>query len=111
MVSSRDPDVSHLPDARDGLTRKERVVLWVLGRTQAERNGRSIRAAQLYGRVLEHVDMSISELMQTVERLSALPTRLLVRSQQAPEPDEPFAASTPSPSRAPARKRTPSSPT
>jgi hypothetical protein len=110
-MSRRLPELCDLPDARDGLTRKERVVLWVLHRTQAERNGRSVRAAQLYGRVLEHVDMSIPELMQMVERLSGRPTRLLVRSQQERERDDPSPTSTPSLSRAPGPKRTRSSPT
>ena len=71
-----------IPDARDGLTRKERMVLSVLRRTACERHRRSVRAAMLYGRVLEHVDMSIEELMQIVERLSSRGTPLLTRSQQ-----------------------------
>jgi hypothetical protein len=70
-----------VPDARDGLTRKERVVLWVLQCTERERNGRPVRAAMLYGRVIEHVDMSIAELMQIVERLSSRSAPLLTRSQ------------------------------
>ena len=72
----------HLPDARDGLTRKERVVVWVLSRAEVERKGRGVRAAMIYGRVLEHVDMSIEELMHIIERLSARPSPLLTRSQQ-----------------------------
>jgi hypothetical protein len=71
-----------IPDARDGLTRKERVVLWVLRGAEAERKGRGVRAAMLYGRVLEHVDMSIEEFMRIVTRLSAQSTPLLLRSQQ-----------------------------
>jgi hypothetical protein len=74
-----------IPDARDGLTRKERVVLWVLRRAEADRKGRGVRAAMLYGRVLEHVDMSIEELMRIVERLSSLRYRVLIRSQQVSE--------------------------
>ena len=74
--------VDDIPDARDGLTRKERVVLWVLRRAEAERKGRGVRAAMLYGRVVEHVDMSIDEFMRIVTRLSALSTPLLLRSQQ-----------------------------
>jgi hypothetical protein len=72
-----------IPDARDGLTRKERVVLWVLRRAEAERNGRGVRAAMLYGRVIEYVDMSIEEYMQIVERLSSHSIPLLWRSQQS----------------------------
>ena len=74
--------IDDIPDARDGLTRKERVVLWVLRGAESERKGRGVRAAMLYGRVIEHVDMSIEEFMQIVVRLSSLSTPLLVRSQQ-----------------------------
>jgi len=72
-----------IPDARDGLSRKERVVQWVLGRAEGERKGRAVRAAMIYGRVLEHVDMSIEEFMQILERLSTRSTPLLRRSQQS----------------------------
>lgn len=60
-----------LPDARDGLTRKERVVSWVLARVQAERNGHDVPLPMLYGRVVEYADMSISELQSIVARLGA----------------------------------------
>lgn len=60
-----------LPDARDGLTRKERVVLWVLAQVQAERGDRNVPLPLLYGRVLEHVDMSARELQEIVARLGA----------------------------------------
>lgn len=64
-----------LPDARDGLTRKERIVLWVLSTTQAERGDRNVPLAQLYGRVLEHVDLSAGELQEIVARLGARRSR------------------------------------
>ena len=60
-----------LPDVRDGLTRKERVVLWVLATTQAERGDRNVPLPMLYGRVLEHVDLSVAELQEIVARLGA----------------------------------------
>jgi hypothetical protein len=60
-----------LPDARDGLNRKERIVLMTLSALEAERNGRSVPLAMLYGRVLEQIDMSIAELQQIVARLGA----------------------------------------
>lgn len=60
-----------LPDARDGLTRKERLVLWILSTTQAERGDRNVPLPVLYGRVVEHVDMSIAELQEIVARLGA----------------------------------------
>lgn len=71
-----------IPDARDGLTRKERVVLWVMRGAQEARHGRGVRMAMLYGRVVEHVDMSREEFLKIVERLSGLATPLLFRSQQ-----------------------------
>jgi hypothetical protein len=60
-----------LPDVRDGLTRKERLVLWVLSIVQAERGDRNVPLPLLYGRVLEHADMSIAELQEIVARLGA----------------------------------------
>ena len=73
-----------LPDARDGLTRSERIVLVALRQALAERKGRAVRAAMLYGRVCEHVDIGIDEFMRIVERLSSLREPLLERSQSLP---------------------------
>jgi hypothetical protein len=61
-----------LRDVRDGLTRKERVVLWVLHELQKERGGRSVPTPMIYGRVVEHVDMSIAELQSILQRLGGL---------------------------------------
>lgn len=58
-----------IPDARDGLTRTERIVLYVLKQTQEERQGRNVPTAMLYGRVLEYVDMSEAELHGYLDRL------------------------------------------
>lgn len=60
-----------LPDVRDGLTRRERVVLWVLSELQKERGGRNVPTAMLYGRVVEHIDMSPDELNAIMVRLGA----------------------------------------
>ena len=60
-----------LPDARDGLTRRERVVLWVLANAQVERGDRNVPLPLLYGRVVEYVDMSVAELQEIVARLGA----------------------------------------
>jgi hypothetical protein len=60
-----------LPDVRDGLTRKERVVVRVLHQLQAERGGRMVPLPMLYGRVIEHADMSVAELQEIVARLGA----------------------------------------
>lgn len=63
----------HIPDARDGLTRVERAVLYVLRETQREFGGRNVPTATLYGRVLEHVDLSVEELQNCLQRLGTLP--------------------------------------
>jgi hypothetical protein len=62
-----------IPDVRDGLTHIERVVLHVLRETQRELGGRNVPTAMLYGRVLEHVDLSQEELQVCLKRLSTLP--------------------------------------
>lgn len=59
-----------IPDARDGLTRKERIVLYCLHQAQKEFSGRNVPTATLYGRVVEHVDMSEKELQQILQKLS-----------------------------------------
>ncbi|WP_150910301.1 hypothetical protein [Marinobacter halotolerans] len=58
-----------IPDARDGLTRTERIVLYVLKQTQEELDNRNVPTAMLYGRVLEYVDMSEAELHVYLDRL------------------------------------------
>jgi hypothetical protein len=60
-----------LPDIRDGLTRKERVVLWVLHETQKERGERNVPTAMLWGRVCEHIDITPEELSAMLARLGA----------------------------------------
>ncbi len=59
-----------IPDVRDGLTRKERIVLYCIHQLQKERNGRNAPTVMLYGRVLEHVDISEQELQLILQRLS-----------------------------------------
>lgn len=61
-----------LPDARDGLTREERVVLYVLRRTQNERGGRNVPTAMLWGRVCEHFYIRPEDLSAMLARLGAL---------------------------------------
>ena len=64
-----------IPDVRDGLTRKERVVLFVLSELMKERPGRMVPTAMLYGRVVELVDMSERELSHILSRLGAMQQR------------------------------------
>lgn len=60
-----------LPDAGDGLTREERVVLYVLHELQKERGDRDIPTAMLWGRVCEHFYISPEELSAMLARLGA----------------------------------------
>jgi hypothetical protein len=58
-----------LPDARDGLTRLERIILWQLQQAQKELGRDSVPTALLYGRVVEHVDVSVDEFQRVLQRL------------------------------------------
>lgn len=58
-----------IPDARDGLTRTERIILYVLHETQRELQGRYVPTVMLYGRLVEHVNISESELHVYLDRL------------------------------------------
>lgn len=58
-----------IPDVRDGMTRTERIVLYVLQKTQKELGDRNVPTVMLYGRVLEYVDMSEAELHLYLDRL------------------------------------------
>ncbi len=67
-----DKDVrDFVPDVRDGLTRQERIVLWVLHQTQKERGDRNVPTAMLWGRVCEHFYISPGELSAMLARLGA----------------------------------------
>ncbi len=72
MRDSRDD----LPDVRDGLTRRERVVLWCLSELQQEREGRRVPTAMLYGSVVEYVDMSVEEMQGILARFVGHDRRL-----------------------------------
>ena len=63
-------ELNNLPDGRDGLTRKERIVLYCFNQLQQERDERNIPTAMLYGRVVEYVNMSENELQLILQRLS-----------------------------------------
>jgi hypothetical protein len=64
-------DINALPDVRDGLTREERTVLWVLHEAQKERGGRSVPTTMLWGRVCEHFYISPENLSEMLARLGA----------------------------------------
>ncbi len=64
----RDPR-DDLPDVRDGLTRRERIVLFCLNELQQERGGRYVPTGMLYGSVVEYIDMSVDEMQSILVRL------------------------------------------
>ena len=75
-----------LPDVRDGLTRTERIILRCLHEAQRElevgdsdevkSNGRAARravpTALLYGRVCEHIAISVPDFQRILQRLVGL---------------------------------------
>jgi hypothetical protein len=61
--------VDELPDARDGLTRLERIILWQLAEAQRELGRDSVPTALLYGRVVEHIGVTVEELQLVLQRL------------------------------------------
>jgi hypothetical protein len=61
----------YLPDVRDGLTREERVVLYVLHQTQKELGKENVPTAMLWGRVCEHFYISPERLSELLARLGA----------------------------------------
>lgn len=65
------PGFEDLPDVRDGLNRRERIVLHVLHQTQKERGGRNVPTAMLWGRVCEYFYISPGDLSEMLARLGA----------------------------------------
>ncbi len=62
----------NIPDVRDGLTRKERIVLYVLHQTQKERGDHNVPTPMLWGRVCEYFYISPEELSRMLARLGAM---------------------------------------
>ena len=60
-----------IPDARDGLTREERRVLYLLHRIQQERGDRNVPTAMLWGRVCEYFYIDPKDLSAMLARLGA----------------------------------------
>lgn len=58
-----------IPDVRDGLTRPERLVVHHLHSLQRERPGRYIATAELFGRVVEDLDITQERLQLILRRL------------------------------------------
>jgi hypothetical protein len=60
-----------IPDVRDGLTREQRVVLYVLSQLQNERGDRNVPTTLLWGRVCEHFYISPEDLSEMLAQLGA----------------------------------------
>jgi hypothetical protein len=60
-----------IPHIGDGLTQRERVVLWVLQQTQKERGDRNVPTAMLRGRVCEYFYITPEEMTSMLARLGA----------------------------------------
>ena len=70
MSGDRHDSYDRIPDVRDGLTRVERVVLYVLHEAQKEFGERHVPTALLYGRVVEHVNIGVPEFQRVLQRLA-----------------------------------------
>lgn len=63
-------NLNNLPNVRDGLTRKERIILYCIKQVQDELDGHNVPTAMLYGRVVEYIDMSVEEMQLILQRLT-----------------------------------------
>ncbi|MEM7250650.1 MAG: hypothetical protein AAF493_04470 [Pseudomonadota bacterium] len=62
-------ELDDIPDVRDGLTRRQRVVLWTLHEAQRELNRETVPTVMLYGRVCERINMSEAEFQAVLRSL------------------------------------------
>jgi len=58
-----------VPNVRDGLTRKQRTILYCLHQTQKEFGDRMVPTITLYGRVLEYTDISKEEFQTLLTQM------------------------------------------
>jgi hypothetical protein len=70
-VTHTPPEYEQVADVRDGLNKRERIVLYVLHQTQKERGDRNVPTAMLWGRVCEYFYISPEELSEMLARLEA----------------------------------------
>lgn len=59
-----------ISDVRDGLTRKQRVILNCLRKLQAEKPGCHISTVMLYGQVLEIIDIGADEMQAILNTIT-----------------------------------------
>ena len=63
-------DLAQLPDVRDGLTRLQRAILYVLHQSKADFGDRRVPTATIYGRVVEYVNVSVDEFQRELARMT-----------------------------------------
>jgi hypothetical protein len=69
VMARRRSGLDRLPDVRDGVTRLERVILWQISAVQRELGRDQAPTAMVYGRVVEHLDLSVDEFQACLEQL------------------------------------------
>ena len=68
----RDDRWALLPDVRDGLTRAQRIVMYEIYKAQKETGREFIPTVMLYGRVVEHINISEAELQSILQSLGVM---------------------------------------
>ena len=68
----RDDRWAFLPDVRDGLTRAQRIVMYESYKAQKESGREFVPTVMLYGRVVEHLNISEAELHAILQSLGVM---------------------------------------
>ena len=71
IVNCRTMTDDRIPDVRDGLTREQRVVLYVLSQLQRERGDHNVPTTLLWGRVCEYLYITPERLSELLAQLGA----------------------------------------
>ena len=69
---ARDDRWAFLPDVRDGLTRAQRIVMYEIYKAQQETGREFVPTVMLYGRVVEHINISEAELQAILQSLGVM---------------------------------------
>jgi len=70
-MTTSDP-YENIPDVRDGLNKKERIILYCLKQAQEEFGERGVPTITLYGRVVESIDIDEHEFQTILSRMVGL---------------------------------------
>ncbi len=70
-MTTSDP-YENIPDVRDGLNKKERIILYCLKQAQEEFGERGVPTITLYGRVVEYIDIDEHEFQTILSRMVGL---------------------------------------